>query len=148
MINMNSKMKLLTNTNGELDEAIINRLDNIIYNTRLINNCVIYDEDGLNDSDLNMDKILKFTKTFTAYEIGCNELVIEKINPMPFTKIATYLLDSLTSKFVGCEFVVYIIAKEEMVEIRFHRYRENEGFWLSGNIDEYDEPLLCIASVN
>lgn len=143
MIIMNNKMKKLSIYEDKLDRETKEKLDQIIKNTRLIKDCIVYDEENLNETSFNIDRVLKFTKTYTAYEIGCNELLIDRTDNLAFTSISDYLLNSFEKKFKDFRFVVYLIVQENTVIIRFHIYRENEGFWLSNDLNEYDDPILC-----
>ncbi len=147
MIKMNNKMKYIFFEHlDDLNDEIIHQLDEIVSNIKMVNSCIIYDKDGINDSDIDMDRILKFTKTLTAYEIGCNEFIIKNVHSISLKKIASYLLDSMKRKFEGSEFVIYLIMKEDSAEIKFHKYRKDDGLWISDEINDYDEPILCMSS--
>lgn len=109
--------------------------------------CVIYDEDGINEDDINLDRIMKFVFDLTGYEIGCNEFRVEKndIKDNQYQKIAINLLEMLETKYKNRKFAVYVCVNDDYIEIRFHTYRQEDGLWLDKNLNEYNVPVLYVT---
>lgn len=146
---MNSSMKNILSDNDKYNcNAVIERLDSFVRDTKILNGCIIYDRENLKSKDIDMNKLLKFTKNFTEYEIGCNELLLDKKDSTSYREIAIYFLKLLENKFYHCKFVVYLIVKNDVLEIRFHKYRKEDGLWLSRDLEVYEEPTLCVTSLN
>lgn len=146
MNNMNKKMKQILKeekfpeTSFEID-AIVNR---IVDKIKIINNCIIYDQDGtLRESRVNFDRVLKMFGDWTGYEVSCNELRFSRklINPNVFFTLAEQLSEMLLQKYAK-KVVIYIIMHDNEVELRFHVYREKEGLWLDEDLDKYNIPIL------
>ncbi len=140
----NSKMReILSSTkNDKIPEDLIHVMDGIISNVRLVKNCVIYDTDGITDDDVNLEKILKYTEDLTGYEMGCNEFRFANAENIPFSKVAMYVSLQLRRRFDDRGFVVYVYLDDDVFFLRFHTCRENEGLWLSENLEEYENAIL------
>ena len=81
MVNMNKIMKKMLRGNKEYNEmSKINLItEEVVSKTKLIRDCIIFDEDGmLDESEINFSRILKFDKDWTGYEVSCNELRFPK----------------------------------------------------------------------
>ena len=77
MVNMNKIMKKMLLEDEKDNE--ISKIDliteEVVSKTKLIRDCIIFDEDGmLDESEINFSRILKFDKDWTGYEVSCNEL--------------------------------------------------------------------------
>ena len=77
MVNMNKIMKKMLLEDEKDNE--ISKIDliteEIVSKTKIIRDCVIFDEDGtLDESKINFSRILKFVMDWTGYEVSCNEL--------------------------------------------------------------------------
>ena len=115
----------------------------VIKKTRLIRNCVIFDENGtLNEERMNFDRILKIVGA--GYEVSSNELRFSK-GEIPRNQIL-YFVDclnlELSRKYGERKFGIIISLYDGSVDLRFHTYREKEGLWLDNNLDKYDVPIL------
>ena len=149
IIYINDKMKRYTFCTENID-SLINSIGDEIF-TSIINfihpvgQTVIYDEDSLNETDVNWERVFKFTNNFTGYEVGCNEFTvpIEKIENIPIDLLALNFLDRLKKKFADIVFVVYFILHDENLEFRFHMFRDDEGYWLS-DFKKINYPLICL----
>ena len=115
----------------------------VIKKTRLIRNCVIFDENGtLNEERMNFDRILKIVGA--GYEVSSNELRFSE-GEIPRNQIL-YFVDclnlELSRKYGERKFGIIISLYDGSIDLRFHTYREEEGLWLDNNLDKYDVPIL------
>ncbi len=117
----------------------------IIKYTHRVGKTVIFDEDNIKESDINWERILRFTNNYTGYEIGCNEFSfpIDKTENIPIDLLSLDFLGRLKEKFSDVEFVVYFIINDKKLEFRFHVFRENEGFWID-DFNKIEYPFLCV----
>ena len=144
MININWMMNQILLKEGEkkgLQAEMISK--QVIKKTRLIRNCVIFDENGtLNEERMNFDRILKIVGA--GYEVSSNELRFSK-GEIPRNQIL-YFVDclnlELSRKYRERKFGIIISVYDESIDLRFHTYREEEGLWLDNNLDKYDVPIL------
>ena len=144
MINTNWMMSQILLKEGEkqgLQAKMISK--EVIKKTRLIRNCVIFDENGtLNEERMNFDRILKIVGA--GYEVSSNELRFSK-GEIPRNQIL-YFVDclnlELSRKYGERKFGIIISLYDGSVDLRFHTYREEEGLWLDNNLDKYDVPIL------
>ena len=144
MININWMMNQILLKEGEkkgLQAEMISK--QVIKKTRLIRNCVIFDENGtLNEERMNFDRILKIVGA--GYEVSSNELRFSK-GEIPRNQIL-YFVDclnlELSRKYGERKFGIIISLYDGSVDLRFHTYREEEGLWLDNNLDKYDVPIL------
>lgn len=147
MVNMNELMKKILLNGGEQNNLteIDPIVEKIVNKTKLINNCVIYDKDGtLKEEEINFERIIKFVGNWTGYEVSCNEFRFSKkaIPSEQFLNLAKKLHSALLKKYNGRIFAIVISLYDEAVDLRFHTYRENEGFWLNQDLNKYDSPIL------
>ncbi|CVI70077.1 hypothetical protein NDGK_01755 [Clostridiales bacterium CHKCI001] len=144
MINTNWMMSQILLKEGEkqgLQAKMISK--QVIKKTRLIRNCVIFDENGtLNEERMNFDRILKIVGA--GYEVSSNELRFSE-GEIPRNQIL-YFVDclnlELSRKYGERKFGIIISLYDGSVDLRFHTYREKEGLWLDNNLDKYDVPIL------
>ena len=144
MININWMMNQILLKEGEkkgLQAEMISK--QVIKKTRLIRNCVIFDENGtLNEERMNFDRILKIVGA--GYEVSSNELRFSK-GEIPRNQIL-YFVDclnlELSRKYRERKFGIIISLYDGSIDLRFHTYREEEGLWLDNNLDKYDVPIL------
>lgn len=144
MININWMMNQILLREGEkkgLQAEMISK--QVIKKTRLIRNCVIFDENGtLNEERMNFDRILKIVGA--GYEVSSNELRFSK-GEIPRNQIL-YFVDclnlELSRKYGERKFGIIISLYDGSIDLRFHTYREEEGLWLDNNLDKYDVPIL------
>ncbi len=149
MINMNRKMKKILNKQGEQSPCSeVNIIVNdIVENTKIIRECILYDkENTLKEEKINFTRILRMVGDWTGYEVSCNEIrfSLEKVNASNCVELAEKLSCLLTLKYVK-DVVIYITLYENMSELRFHTYRENEQLWLEKDLNKYNMPILCMV---
>lgn len=146
MLNMNDKMKkIISNeSNLNLEKKYLAFLDEIISKTKRVGDCIIYDDEGISDSDINWEKIFKLVGDFTGYEVACNEFRWEKgeCDVTQCQKLAQDMLNMLQNKYKEKQFVVYVYINDGNIDVRFHTYRATEGFWLMEDLNGYDNPIL------
>ena len=150
MIKLNMKMeKLLDNSLYQLNDEEINEMTtNIVDKTKLIREGVVYDEYGeLEEQKIDFEKIFKYVGDWTGYEINCNELCFdrEEISLSDMVIVAQKMREMLSNKYKGRNFIVYVSALEEQIEVRFHCVRSEEIPWLDKNIEKYDIPILYVV---
>ena len=150
MIYLNSAMeKLLLNENDKKEALetgmIIREVVHLLQYDKNAFDCIIFDENGkLEESKINFDRILKLVGDWTGYEISCNELRYFKseLPPDQFLCFADGLNSALSQKYSGRKFGIVISVDNEIIDLRFHTYREKEGLWLDKDLNKYDNPIL------
>lgn len=125
-------------------------IDRITHNTKTIKESIVYDTEGIDESLVDFKRIFKYVDDWTGYEIMCNEILFQSsvLPASQYIVFAKKLQDSLQSKFSGKRFAIYLCAKNDFIELRFHTYRKNEGLWLNDDLNEYDDPVLCFLGEN
>ena len=124
MINTNWMMSQILLKEGEkkgLQAEMISK--QVIKKTRLIRNCVIFDENGtLNEERMNFDRILKIVGA--GYEVSSNELRFSK-GEIPRNQIL-YFVDclnlELSRKYGERKFGIIISVYDESIDLRVHTY--------------------------
>lgn len=148
MINMNNQMREIISyeNNQKCDEKIHGFLKEIINKTKIIRDCVIYDDEGINEFDIDFDSVLKMVGDLTGYEVSCNEFRYEKneVTAHSYINTAVDLNNMLKNKYKNRKFVIYVCVEDECIEIRFHTYRKTESCWLDKDLNKYDKPILCL----
>lgn len=133
--------------NNDLSTALIGDeiFSSIIECTHCVGETIIYDEENINESDVDWEKIFSFTNNYTGYEIGCNEfsIPIDKVENVSVYLLALDFLKRLKNKFSDVEFVIYFLINNEKLEIRYHVFRENEEFWIH-DFNKIEYPFLCM----
>jgi len=147
MLKMNKLMKEILET--EEDKKCYLQIDvivnEILSRTKIIKNCIIYDEEGdLVKENINFNNIIRFFGDWTGYEVSCNELRFERqggfsSQMLVFVSKLSYML---SQKYNGKKFVIYISLCDDEIELRFHTYRKDEPLWLDEDLDKYDRPIL------
>lgn len=147
MVKMNDIMKQLLQEDEKKTGIPQIKLitEEVVSKTKLVRDCVIFDESGkLDENKINFSIILKFVKDWTGYEISCNELRFskEEIPPNQFLYLAEELGAKLSEEYEGRKFGIILSLLDEWVDLRFHTYREAEGLWLDKDLNKYDNPIL------
>lgn len=146
MVTMNDEMKKIISVenNQEADEKILYLLQDIVSKTKIIKDCVIYDEEGIKESDVDFESVLKVVGDLTGYEVGCNEFWFEKgkIAANQYLSVAEECNRMLKRKYKNRNFVVYICESDRCIEIRFHTDRAEESSWLVEDLNLYNNPIL------
>ncbi len=146
MITMNNKMmEIVTNqetSNNFPTLAVQNFCYNIISNTVLRDNFIVYsNEQELDKIDLKL--ALQNFYDMTDLEMFYNELIIplKLIKKSSIIAIMNTFKNELLRKYPNIKFCVIIYWDDKFV-LRFHRYRETEGIWLSENLEECNNPIM------
>ena len=144
---MNKKMNNITSKSNEQQFNLENdvMIREIINKTKKIRNCIIYDEDNtLEEEKIHFDRIVKMYGDWTGYEVSCNEIVFdaETIEEKYYLTFAENLRKVLSEKYAR-NVVVYLIKSDNLIELRYHSYREDEDLWLDDNLDIYNDAILC-----
>ena len=127
------------------DNCITESVKKIVSGSRIVHDCLVYDkENEIDENKINFNKLFKMYGDKTGYEVSCNEIRIEKelISKSHFFFLINELDRELEEKF-SRKVVIYIQELEDSFDLRFHSLRENEKKWLSENLDEYDNPIIC-----
>ena len=147
MINMNDRMERLLQKEGQGKEMLRTKkiAEEVVNKTKLIKGCIIFDErEMLDENKINFSRILKIVKDWTGNEISCNELRFskEELPSNQFLYLAENLQSMLSQKYKGRKFGIVISLYDEIVDLRFHTYRSDEGLWLDKDLNKYDNPIL------
>lgn len=121
-------------------------MQQVISGSKLIKDCVVFDYEGdLKEENINFGRIMKFMGDWMGFEVFYNELRYEKTE-LPYNQylnLVAKLVDALEEKY-DRKFVIYLSnTNDGFIDLRYHSYRESEGFWLDENLDVYDNPVLC-----
>jgi hypothetical protein len=145
---MNLKMKMVLDEKSQKQNSdfVVNDIvNNIVKNTIKIKDCIIFDDKGkIKEKDIDFEWVLDIYGDWTGFEVGCNEvflsydlLGIEDIISM-LKKLKTRLL----KKYKERKFCIIVSLENQNIILRFHTYRENEGMWITEDINSYDNPIL------
>lgn len=150
---LNTKMEKIicdSNNNEDLKEFISEFCDNYLLKTKIIRDCIIYDQEGdLSEEKINFERILQFYGDWTGYEASCNEIRItdyldlNKKNIGNILDIFNYLKKGLLNMYPNRKFCIIISIDEPDITLRFHTYRKEEEIWISEDLESYDNPILC-----
>lgn len=144
---VNQKMEaIIMEQDQECSPQTTELIKGIAAKTKLIRNCIIYDQKGdLEEDQIDFDSILAIVGDWTGYEAGCNELrlPLQSIPPEQYLAFAEGLGRRLSESYGGRECVVYLFVQEDALELRFHTVHNYEQAWLDEDLDSYDCPILC-----
>ena len=132
----------------EEEGTIYQLIKMIVQNTKLINDCIVYDKNEIIDeSQIDYDRIKKMYGDRTGYEVACNEIRFEKeiINQSQITAFLVNLEIELSTRF-SRKVAIYFQFIDEFIDLRFHSVRENETMWLSDDLNVYNVPIICYCS--
>ena len=151
MINMNNLMRVKIEEANKfkaekkfIDQKKIEKICNdIVRKAKLIQGCVIYDENNRinkNNKKLNISD----GSNCSIYEYDCSEIVFELnyIYDNEILLLIDTLLLKLNQKYHNKKFCVIVSINKWYFMVRFHVYRENEGLIYCDDLDLYNNPII------
>ena len=111
-----------------------------------VKDCVIIAEESTDELEKFFDRAIEMSFNKTVYEAGCTETRIDchfegKVSMMAGTQIALIALEiwALRLKQIDpdSKFCLIMCSNEDRVEIRFHKFREDEGMLLADDLEGY-----------
>ena len=111
-----------------------------------VKDCVIIAEESVDELEMFFDRAVKACQDKTGYEAGCTETRIDchfegKVSMMAGTQIALIALEvwalRLKKMDPDSKFCLIMCSNEDRVEIRFHKFREDEGMLLADDLEGY-----------
>ena len=111
-----------------------------------VKDCVIIAEESVDELEMFFDRAIEMSFNKTVYEAGCTETRIDchfegKVSMMAGTQIALIALEiwALRLKQIDpdSKFCLIMCSNEDRVEIRFHKFREDEGMLLADDLEGY-----------
>lgn len=156
MIKINNKMReYILEANNFSEEDINNKVkqfsDQIFSTIKAIDETVVIIDlqNEMEQEGLNHGGILELYGDYTGYEASCNDvrvndyIDIDDVAPFPFVlRLFESLENLLKQRYPQFQFVLIASIEEKYITIRFHVLREEEGGWLSEDIDGYEEAIL------
>jgi hypothetical protein len=139
------------------DSTVTLSLDNVdrLFNMRIqdIFDCILLVEDE--EIELTEEQFIDVVKMYgdkTGYEASNNELRIIDYCESELTQEEQYLIgksciSDLNNKIPG-KLVFYFSYDEEVLTIRFHKFREADGLWTNENVEGYKEPFGYFVADN
>lgn len=139
MINILDKKKFVSSK--KKSDSLIK---NIVENTILKNDCLLYDKDKkIQESSISRQWIKEKFFDFVSYEATINEIRYEKkfFSNINIFYLVNKLSCELETKF-SRRIVLYLLLHDSDVDIRFHTFRPTENDWLDNDLDSYDNPII------
>lgn len=116
----------------------------LLESTELIQDCIIYNPNKSYSVDtVNIDFLKKTYGDLTGFEMYCNEIVVD--GNFFESRTICFLIDTLRNLFetkFPNKRIVIILTNNDICQLRFHTYREEEGLWLDENIDNYKDEAV------
>jgi len=153
---MNDAMdKIINNIDLQSERQLDIKLDSLraLFSPRFIrvHDCIIISDNDIVLSDEKFDKVIHMFTDRTGYEASNTDTRIndyfENLE-MPFNEavvIAVMAINIWSNelKFIEptAKFCFVIGCSDMYVTIRYHKFRKNEGLWLSENLEEYENPV-------
>lgn len=126
---------------------------NFLFNKRIIKVCETYllENSGEYISteaiEKNFEQLLRMNTDRTGYECSVNECkLVDNFDsylsaPQQFVLGQIVMENLMTKKDFPIPCVVYFTYDAGELTMRFHKYRENEGLWVSEDLETYEEPV-------
>ncbi|MGX7419698.1 hypothetical protein ACWOFR_12955 [Carnobacterium gallinarum] len=148
--------KIIEESSNDHKHNILLDLENgeKLFNKSIIS---IFDTYILKDSDEqisieiaknNFDRLIKMNGDKTGYESSNNEIriidYVEKTNMTASEQwlIGLVVMNNLINKINFPEkFIFYFSYDDELLTIRFHKFRKEEGLWFNGDIENCEFPI-------
>jgi hypothetical protein len=123
-----------------------------------VEDCVLIKDENEDIKELNMNLITKAYGDKTGFEASNNHIHISQYvddgyrSPIKELKLAMYILDAwkikLKTDFPEYKFHLILSYDGKESTLRFHKYREDEGFWLIiDDLDGYEEEAILILEI-
>lgn len=159
---MNKKMRELLSSDGNKSEKISFNSETIrdilMPNFQRVFDCIVISRNMVTFE--SEEKFLKTIKEMytdkTGYEASVTDTLInyylddEQLALGALLSLALLIIQvwekQLRLLFPERKFCFIISGEIEtnFVTIRFHQFREEEGIWISGDLEKYDEPIGCV----
>lgn len=152
---MNNLLKKIDINNISDTNINLNQLFKLIKPTfKIIHGCLIIDNnDEVEPSKVNLERILKIHGDKTGYEASSNEMRINDFINSETNEfknvlaIGFMILDiwsiRLKDSYPNYRFCLIISSHEELVTLRFHQIRDDENNWLSDDLESYEEAAIA-----
>lgn len=124
-----------------------------LFNKRIIKVCETYllEKSGEHISteaiEKNFEQLLRMNTDQTGYESSVNECKLVDNFDFCLSASQQFVLGQIvmenlmTKKDFPIPCVVYFTYDAGELTMRFHKYRENEGLWVSEDLETYEEPV-------
>lgn len=121
-----------------------------------VEDCILINNKNEDIKKLDISLISKIYGDKTGLEASNNHIHISQYindsnrSPIEGLELAMYILDiwnnKLKAKFPVCKFHLILSYDDKESTLRFHKYREDEGFWLTiDELDNYKEEAILIV---
>lgn len=164
-LNSNERLKKIIKEAQYIDKSMISmELEN---SERLFNKGIVpifdtsilidYDEQiSIESAEKNFDRLIKLNGDKTGYECSNNEIrLIDYIDNSDLTVSEQWILgltvmnNLIQKKNFPTEFIFYFSYDDNnLLTIRFHKFRKEEGLWFSGDIENYEFPIGYFTSLS
>ena len=113
-----------------------------------VKDCVIISKKSVNELEMFFDRAIKMYFDKTDYESSHTETRIDchfegKVSMMAGTQIALIALEIWAIRLKQIDpdskFCLIMFSDEDHVEIRFHKFREDEGMILADDLESYQD---------
>ena len=113
-----------------------------------VKDCVIISKKSVDELEMFFDRSVKVCQDKTGYEVYSSETRIDchfegEVSMMAGTQIALIALEvwALRLKQIDpdSKFCLIMFSDEDHVEIRFHKFREDEGMILADDLESYQD---------
>lgn len=98
----------------------------------------------------NYDDLIRLNTDKTGFECSINEIKLlnnfenKKFNlssEQQFVLGGIVMKNLITKKNFPVPCVVYFTYDDGQLSMRFHKFRSNDGLWISDNLEDYEEPV-------
>ena len=113
-----------------------------------VKDCIIISKKSVNRLEMFFDKAMEMYQDKTGYESSCSDTRIDcyfegEVSMMAGTQIALIVLEvwalRLKQMDPDSKFCLIMFSDEDHVEIRFHKFREDEGMILADDLESYQD---------
>ena len=113
-----------------------------------VKDCIIISKKSVDELEMFFDRSVKACQDKTGYEVDNTETRIDchfegEVSMMAGTQIALIALEvwalRLKQMDPDSKFCLIMFSDEDRVEIRFHKFREDEGMILADDLESYQD---------